>query len=95
MSIKVRDDYGSGGAGLNGPGAATALHRPISEVLRGLVDDDDAALPAAIASADGVAAAGANPTKAEYDVVVTLVNEIKASLNAAITAAGTKSVIKG
>ncbi len=85
MPTKVRDDYGEGGAGLNGPGAATALHRPISEVLRGLIDDDDAALPATIASADASDLASA----------ITLVNEIKASLNAAITAAGTKNVVKG
>jgi hypothetical protein len=41
---------------------------------------------AAVASADGVAAAGANPTKAEFDVVVTLANETKAQLNAALAA---------
>lgn len=33
-----------------------------------------------ITSASGVAAAGANPTKAEYDVVVTLANELKADV---------------
>ncbi len=37
-----------------------------------------------VASADGVAAAGANPTKAEFDAVVTLANEIKAQLNSAL-----------
>lgn len=45
------------------------------------------AAPAAMTSTDttsanGVAAAGANPTKAEYDVVVTLVNELKTDHNA-------------
>lgn len=34
------------------------------------------------ASANGAAAAGANPTKAEYDVVVTLANELKVDHNA-------------
>ena len=34
-----------------------------------------------IAVADGVAAAGANPTKAEYDVVVALANANKAKIN--------------
>lgn len=35
-----------------------------------------------VTATDGEAAAGANPTKAEYDVVVTLANETKAQLNA-------------
>lgn len=39
----------------------------------------------AIASADGAAAAGANPTKAEFDAVVTLLNETKAAFNGLIT----------
>lgn len=39
-----------------------------------------------VTSPNGVAAAGANPTKAEYDAVVTLVNELKADLNALIAA---------
>jgi hypothetical protein len=83
--IKVRKDYGEGGAGLQGPGNSTALHRPIGEVLQGLIDDDDAALPAAIASPDATDLASA----------ITLVNEIKAALNAASTAAATKNVVKG
>lgn len=42
-------------------------------------------------AANAVAAAGANPTKAEYDAVVTLANELKTrlnALNAALRAAG-------
>jgi hypothetical protein len=35
---------------------------------------------------NGAAAAGANPTKAEYDVLVTLVNELKADHNNLVTA---------
>lgn len=34
-----------------------------------------------ITSADAAAAAGAAPTKAEFDAVVTLANELKADLN--------------
>ena len=37
---------------------------------------------AKIAAVDAVVAAGATPTKAEYDVLVLLVNEMKAKLNA-------------
>jgi hypothetical protein len=90
MTIKVRSDYAEGGAGLNGPGAATALHRPISEVLRGLVDDiaaGDVGTIATIASADATDLAEA----------LTLVNELKAALNAATAAATATpaSVIKG
>lgn len=87
--IKVRDDYGEGGAGLQAA-TATAQHRPIGEVLRGLIDDIDAAGVggiATIASADATDLASA----------ITLVNEIKAALNAATAAAtGTaKNVVKG
>jgi hypothetical protein len=39
-----------------------------------------------VAAANAVAAAGANPTKAEYDALVTLANENKAKLNAVIAA---------
>ena len=47
-----------------------------------LTDVGDAAV--ATDSADGVVAAGANPTKAEYDVVVALVNDLKAKYNALV-----------
>lgn len=40
-----------------------------------------------IVSPDGVVAAGAAPDAAEFDAVVLLVNEIKASINAACLAA--------
>lgn len=46
---------------------------------------------ASVTATDGAAAAGANPTKAEYDVVVALANSNKAQLNlviAALKAAG-------
>jgi hypothetical protein len=35
---------------------------------------------------DGAAAAGTAPTKAEYDAVVALVNDLKAKYNALVTA---------
>ena len=83
---KIRTSYGDGGQGLAGHG--NALHPPIGVVLRGMLDDTDLGT---IASPDGVAAAGAAPTKAEYDVVVTLVNEIKAAINAVATKTITKA----
>jgi hypothetical protein len=90
MTIKVRDDYGEGGAGLNGPGAATAQHRPVSEVLRGLIDDIDAGDVGSIAT---IASADAS----DLATAITLVNEIKAALNAATAAAtgAAKNVVKG
>lgn len=39
-----------------------------------------------VTAANATAAAGANPTKAEYDVVVALVNELKGDLNALVAA---------
>lgn len=41
---------------------------------------------AAITTADGAAAAGESPTKAEFDPVVALANANKAKINAAIAA---------
>lgn len=49
---------------------------------------------ASVASADGVAAAGATPTKAEYDVVVALVNELKAQVNALLVQLRNAYIIK-
>ena len=40
---------------------------------------------AKVAAADGAAAAGSAPTKAEFDAVVTLANDLKAKYNALIT----------
>lgn len=39
-----------------------------------------------VSSTSPVAAAGASPTKAEYDVAVTLINELKTKMNTLITA---------
>jgi len=41
---------------------------------------------AATAKADAAAAAGTAPTKAEYDAVVELVNDLKAKYNALVAA---------
>lgn len=46
-----------------------------------------------VASADAVAAATEPPTKAEFDAVVTLANETKAQLNAALAALRTAGII--
>lgn len=80
--MKIRTTYGEGGAGLSG--MPTALHRPIAEVIRGLVDDIANGDVATITSADATDLATAQ----------TLVNEIKAALNAASAAAATKTVEK-
>ena len=82
--MKIRNDYGEGGAGVGS--TKTAQHPRIAEVVQGLVTDIGSRTPATIASPDGVAAAGAAPDKAEYDAVVLLVNEIKAAMNAASAA---------
>ena len=51
------------------------------------------AVIAAVAAADGVAAAGAAPDKAEFDAVVTLANANKAAINAVISALKTAGIV--
>lgn len=79
--IEIRRDYGEGGAGVS---TKSAHHERIALVLRGLVDDiaSAGAQPATIASADAT----------DLGTAITLVNEIKAALNA--VAASTQSVTK-
>jgi aconitase B len=48
---------------------------------------------AAVTATDGEAAAGATPTKAEYDVVVTLANSTKTQLNDLIARLKTAGII--
>lgn len=48
---------------------------------------------ASVTSANGAAAAGASPTKAEYDVVVALANESKTKLNSVIATLKTAGII--
>ncbi len=73
--ILIRSDYGEGGAGVGA--TKSAQHERIALVLRGLVDNDLARTTATITSPDATNLATAQ----------TLVNEIKASLNAASAAA--------
>lgn len=67
--------YTGDGAGLDAAGARAAIASKTQIVA-----------VTATAAPNAVAAAGANPTKAEYDAVVTLVNELKADYNALLAA---------
>lgn len=58
------------------PGAATTSSQGLVKKASGTT---------AVASPDAVAAEGAAPTKAEFDAVVTLCNELKTQLNDLIT----------
>ena len=62
-----------------GAGAGTSVTKTAAEI-NALPIVEQVAI-ADIALADGVAAVGANPTKAEYDVVVALANANKAKIN--------------
>lgn len=55
-------------------------------VVGGLPTKTQVAALTAVSAADAAAAAGATPTKAEFDVLVTLANANKAKINAIITA---------
>ena len=85
----IPSNFGTGHANLapGGQGKPT-----LAQALRDIADDLDGLQVATITSPNGVAAAGANPTKAEFDAVVTLVNEIKTKINttAAVTLLTTK-----
>ena len=69
--ILIRSDYGEGGAGIGA--TKSAQHERIALVLRGLVDNDTLRTPAEITSPDAT----------DLATTQTLVNEIKAALNAA------------
>jgi hypothetical protein len=75
---KIDKRLGDGGRGVSYEGGAA----PLVEILEGIADDLAAGTAATTAAADAVAAVGDPPTKAEFDAVVTLVNEIKTKLNA-------------
>lgn len=68
------------------PSIPTAYKLPAatSSALGGV---KQAAATASVASADAAAAAGDTVTKAEFDAVVTLLNEVKKQLNAHLSAA--------
>lgn len=87
----IRTNFGEGGANL-APGGA-AGDPDLATTLRDIADDLDALQPAAVTSPNATAAVGANPTKAEFDAVVTLVNELKARVNS--PAAATLKTTKG
>jgi len=76
---EIPKNIGEGGANLAPEGAGTPG-------LKAILDDiaDDLGARTGITSPDAVAAAGATPTKAEFDAVVDLVNEIKAAMNVTV-----------
>lgn len=79
-SVLIKKGYTEGGAGIGS--GTTAHHKRLEDAFRAIADDLALSRSAAIASPDAAAAAGAAPDAAEFLVVVTLVNEIKAALNA-------------
>ena len=80
MHVALVNDDGSDFGGGEAPGNATTT-------TAGLVKKSSAV--SAVASANATAAAGDAPTKAEFDAVVTLVNELKTQVNDLITKAKT------
>ena len=78
MHVALVNDDGSDFGGGEAPGNATTT-------TAGLVKKSSAV--SAVASANAAAAAGDAPTKAEFDAVVTLVNELKTQVNDLITKA--------
>ena len=79
MHVALVNDDGSDFGG-EAPGNATTT-------AAGLVKKSSAV--SAVASANATAAAGDAPTKAEFDAVVTLANELKTQVNDLITKAKT------
>lgn len=80
MHVALVNDDGSDFGGGEAPGNATTT-------TAGLVKKSSAV--SVVASADAAAAAGDAPTKAEFDAVVKLVNELKTQVNDLITKAKT------
>lgn len=76
----IPENFGEGGANLAPQGAAG--EPTLAVTLRDVADDLDALQIPTVTSPSPLAAAGANPTKAEYDATVTLLVEIKTKLNA-------------
>lgn len=71
----------------------TFADKVYSEGSNELTANPKQAAVANVASANGVAAAGATPTKAEFDAVVALANETKVQLNAALAALRNANII--
>ena len=80
IAVDIKKGYTDGGAGIGS--GTTARHKRLEDAFRAIAADLAAVRSAEITSPDAAAAAGAAPTAAEFLVVVTLVNEIKAALNA-------------
>lgn len=76
----IPENFGEGGANLAPQGAAG--EPTLAVTLREIADDLDGLQIPAITSPDPLPAAGANPTKAEYDASVAVLVEIKTKLNA-------------
>lgn len=74
MYIDNPDELGGGGGSYTLPEATTSALGGVKK----------AASVAAVSAADATAAAGDTVTKAEFDAVVTLCNELKAKLNSAL-----------
>ena len=73
--------FGSGGANL------TPASRPsLADALRDIADDLATVQIDALTAPAAAVAAGAAPTKAEFDAVVALVNELRTKVNAAAAA---------
>ena len=73
--------FGSGGANL------TPASRPsLADTLRDIADDFATLQIDALTAPAALVAAGAAPTKAEFDAVVALVNELRTKVNAAAAA---------
>lgn len=72
MHVALVNDDGSDFGGGEAPGNATTT-------TAGLVKKSSAV--SAVASANATAAAGSAPTKAEFDAVVALANELKTQVN--------------
>lgn len=80
MHVALVNDDGSDFGGGEAPGNATTT-------TAGLVKKSSAV--SVVASDDATAASGETPTKAEFNAVVTLVNELKTQVNDLITKAKT------
>jgi hypothetical protein len=78
--------FGSGGANLT-----PASEPSLAEALRDIADDLATVQVDAVTSPAATVAAGATPTKAEFDAVVALVNELRTKVN---PAAGTLKTTK-
>ena len=72
----------------------TAVTKTAAQINAATANPEQAAV-ANVASADAVVAAGANPTKAEFDALVALTNETKAQLNTALAKLRLADIIAG